>query len=135
MLDNNESFLDNNIRRSAKTDERGVFMYDNIGGKIKSLAKVVGVGGAVISGVAFFICIIIAAANEEWDTMAGIIITFLILMPGCIIASYPLYGFGELIEKVSTIAGKAAQPKAAIRPQQTVDDTYAPAISDDLPEL
>ena len=119
-------------------------MYDNIGGKIKGLAKVIGIGGAVLSGLAFIICLIIAGAEDEWDTMAAILITLAVLVPVCIIASYPLYGFGELVEKVSKVAdSKQFDPEQQGKVyykdgRSTITAATipaAPVVSNDLPEL
>ncbi len=71
-------------------------MYDNIGGKIKGLAKasfIVEAIAAVITGIALWV------DTEEWWCS-------LILFCGPIVAwvsSWLLYGFGELIDKVSNI--------------------------------
>ncbi|MDR3314542.1 MAG: hypothetical protein LBS96_08850 [Oscillospiraceae bacterium] len=81
-------------------------MYNNIGGKIKGLAKIIGIGGAMLSGFALFICLIVAAGSSRWGDMMVAIIVLLILIPGCIVGSYPLYGFGELVEKVGRLAEK-----------------------------
>jgi len=110
-------------------------MYDNIGGKVKGLAKFIGVGGAVLSGLAFFICLIIAGAANEWDTMAGALITLAILIPGCIIASYPLYCAGDTNEKISqlieqknTVQMRAVAPSGKRCPkcgQQSASEAHA----------
>ena len=113
-------------------------MYSNIGTKCKSLAKIVGVGGAVLSSLGFFITLIVGLGNGNFESVAGLIVTFLILTPGCIIASFPLYGFGELVEKVSKIADSSQS-----RPGQQGNSYYAdgdsafivPVASNDLPEL
>ena len=115
-------------------------MYDNIGDKIKGLAKVIGIGGAALSGLGFIICLIIAGANDAWGTMAAILITLAVLIPVCIFASYPLYGFGELVEKVGKIAdGKCkwqAQQAATSPSAYPLNGTRTSAtVSNDLPEL
>ena len=72
-------------------------IYDNIGGKIKGLAKstfIVEAVAAVITGIAVLI---------STDILLGLII----LVVGPIVAwvsSWLLYGFGELIDKASDIA-------------------------------
>lgn len=71
-------------------------MFENIGGKIKTLAKVfcaLGIVASVISGVLLF----------TYDFFIGII-TLLLGSVGAWISSFCLYGFGELIEKVTNIA-------------------------------
>lgn len=73
-------------------------MYDNIGGKIKRLAKAtffVEAIAAVITGIALM------ASGEERAAIG-----FLVAMLGLIVAlvsSWLLYGFGELIDKTCAI--------------------------------
>lgn len=81
-------------------------MYENIGGKIKSLAKVsfiVATSLFVLSGIIFLLSAENASYRYE-DTL----ITYGVLLPilGPLfswIGTWLLYGFGELIEKVSDI--------------------------------
>lgn len=78
-------------------------MYENIGKKIKTLTKVVCVIGMVITVViaAFFIMTGVAEGN---DTL--FILGFLYLLLGpflCYIGGFMAYGYGELIDKVSSI--------------------------------
>ena len=74
-------------------------MYDNIGGKIKVLAKVsfiVEAIAAVIAGIAFMI------EDDEFILMG-----LLIMILGPVVAwvsSWMLYGFGELVDKTCEIA-------------------------------
>lgn len=74
-------------------------MYDNIGGKIKGLAKAIFILeaiAAVIGGIAFMV--------EDEDM---ILIGLLVMILGPIVAwvsSWLLYGFGELIDKTCDIA-------------------------------
>lgn len=74
-------------------------MYDNIGGKIKGLAKAVFIVeaiAAVITGIALM-------AIDEDLILFGILT--LILGPAIAwVSSWLLYGFGELIDKVCEIA-------------------------------
>ena len=73
-------------------------MYDNIGGKIKGLAKasfIVATIAEVITGIALM------AADEDL-----ILYGLLVMVVGPIVAwvsSWLLYGFGELINKASDI--------------------------------
>ena len=75
-----------------------MFNYDNIGGKIKSLAKVafiVEAIAAVISGLVMF---------AEDDDM--FLIALLVAIVGPIVAwvgSWLLYGFGQLVENSDTL--------------------------------
>lgn len=71
-------------------------MYDNISNKIKGLANAIFIIEAILS----FVLGIILLSNEE------LLYGFLTLAIGPLIAwisSWVLYGFGELIEKVSAI--------------------------------
>jgi hypothetical protein len=74
-------------------------MYDNIGGKIKGLAKatfIVEAIAAVITGIAFM-------AMDDDLVPVGLLVMIL----GPIVAwvsSWLLYGFGELIDKTCDIA-------------------------------
>ena len=76
-------------------------MYDNIGGKIKGLAKatfIVGAIAAVITGIALM-------ASDEDMIPVGL----LVMVVGPIVAwvsSWLLYGFGELIENSAIAVGK-----------------------------
>lgn len=75
-----------------------ITMYDNIGGKIKGLAKasfIVAAIAEVITGIALM------AADEDL-----ILYGLLVMVVGPIVAwvsSWLLYGFGELIDKASDI--------------------------------
>ena len=77
-------------------------MFNNIGGKIKSLAKVVcwiGIIASIIGGIVlfmedddmFFICVLIAGG--------GALISW--------VSSFVLYGFGQLVENSDILAGRA----------------------------
>ena len=76
-------------------------MFDNIGGKIKTLASVItwlGIVGSVIIGI-----ILMATAEEL--IFAGIIIAIVGSISSWI-GSFLLYGFGELVENSAIIAQK-----------------------------
>ena len=71
-------------------------MFDDIGGKIKTVAKVVcwvGIIMSVITGI-----VLISTANTVG------ILTIIVGSLGSWIGSFTLYGFGELIEKTTEIA-------------------------------
>lgn len=86
-------------------------MYDNIGGKIKGLAKIIFIVEAIaaaISGLALIV------SNEE-TVFAGLLAV--ILGPvAAWVSSWLLYGFGEIVEKVSEIErntrGEEKKPEA-----------------------
>jgi len=115
-------------------------MYNGIGGKIKGLAKFIGIGGAIIFLILGIIFCIVAddAPGRSADQYWTLAITFFVLIPASLLASFPLYGFGELVENVGQIAKNTAQPGVGIRPQTykpTNSGTYPPVVSNDLPEL
>ena len=73
-------------------------MYDNIGGKIKGLAKVICVIGIIVSVIAG----LNVFSDNEQDEFLGVL--YFIIGPLLSwIGSFCLYGFGELIEKTSNI--------------------------------
>lgn len=89
-------------------------MYKNIGTKIKALAKIIGIGGAVLCAVAAFILILLGGAYESKTLYIFAAVSFVSCFL-CIISSWPLYGFGELIEKTAAIekntrTGKSVSP-------------------------
>ena len=74
-----------------------VFMFDNIGEKIKWLAIISTILGCVFSLVGAICC---------WASEMGLV-GFMILIGGCFfswIGSFLLYGFGELIVRTTNIA-------------------------------
>ena len=74
-------------------------MFDNIGGKIKTLATVVcviGIGASIIAAIALW------AQNDRYTPT--IALGFGVLIGGCLaswIGSFFTYGFGELIEETT----------------------------------
>ena len=79
-------------------------MYDNIGRKIKDLAKTICLLEAFAAIIAGMIVIGTFADAKDGTGMIGIGI--LIMLVGSLLAwisSWLLYGFGELIEKTSNI--------------------------------
>ncbi|MBR4120296.1 MAG: hypothetical protein IKT95_00910 [Spirochaetales bacterium] len=79
-------------------------MFENIGGKIKGLAK-------VICWIGIICCVIIGIiAISEDDGLAGVII----IVAGSLLSwvgSFVLYGFGELVENSSAIRSDLSQMK------------------------
>ena len=92
-------------------------MYDNIGGKIKTLAKVtciVEVILAAISGLALMV--------DDEDLIP---IGLLVMLVGPVIAwisSWLLYGFGELISKASDIERNTRGGERKSATQAKVDE-------------
>ncbi len=83
-------------------------MFDNIGGKIKGLAKTVCYLGIAISIIIFFGLYILAGeAYYNFLQIVYMIGAFTSLLLGSAISylsALALYGFGELIEKTTEIA-------------------------------
>lgn len=91
-------------------------MFDNIGSKIKGLAK-------VCAGICIFLGVVLALVglfNESLGEMLGWIIFAII----GVICAWPLYGFGELIELVSQIAANTSK--------QNQKNTVATGLTDYL---
>lgn len=83
-------------------------MFDNIGSKIKSLAKIVCWAGIIITVIAG---IVLLASGGDVSSPIGLVL----VIAGPIsswIGSFFVYGFGELIEKTSEIA-ENTKPKGA----------------------
>lgn len=79
-------------------------MYDNIGSKIKTVAKVVGFAGIVISILTGLLFLLVAFSEEKFSYFGiGILVAIL----GSIISwasTIALYGFGQIVENTDTIA-------------------------------
>lgn len=76
-------------------------MYTNISEKVKMLAQIVGFGGLAIFSLAAIVMLI--------NRNVGGFFYMLIMAAVSFASSWPLYGFGVLIEKVSAMSdGKAA---------------------------
>lgn len=79
-------------------------MYDNIGGKIKTVAKVVGFTGIGISILTGLLFLLVAFSEEKFSYFGiGILVAFL----GSLISwvsTIALYGFGQLVENTDVIA-------------------------------
>lgn len=91
-------------------------MYDNIGGKIKGLAKaifIVGAIAAVIAGVA------IMGSDEETIVIGSLVMIFGPLIAW--VSSWLLYGFGELIDKTCDIARNTYGGERKSEAQSKVD--------------
>ena len=100
-------------------------MFENIGGKIKTLATVCTIIGIVVSiAVGIFY-------GAEADFLAGLLIIIL----GCLsswIGSFLLYGFGELIENTTEIRKNMIvsrvvdKPTSRITKNTTITKTVVP---------
>ena len=84
-------------------------MFDNIGGKIKTLAKVIcwaGIGFSIFFGLLVFIGCALSESGF-FDVVIGFFLGILLIIIGSLaswIGSFFLYGFGELIERTAEIA-------------------------------
>ena len=91
---------------------KGGFMYNNIGGKIKFLAKVIAWIGIIASIITGIIWIIIGIANASSGGGISMLIGIGIMIGGFLwswISSWGLYGYGELIEKTAETAENTAE--------------------------
>ncbi len=96
-------------------------MFDNIGGKLKSLAKKIAIAGTVIGVLCFLISVVQYAENAEYidrldSSFSSLreaavianrartgIFASLGLILASIVSSWPLYGYGQLIENSDKI--------------------------------
>ena len=75
-------------------------MFDNIGSKIKSLAKIVCWAGIILTGIIGFVMLV---SGEDVVSPVGLVV--MIVGPlSSWIGSFFVYGFGELIEKTTHIS-------------------------------
>ena len=84
-------------------------MFSNIGGKIKTLAKVlcwIGIVASVIGGITFDFIYISTTKMDGLNFVIGIVAGLLIAMLGALISwvgSFVLYGFGQLVDNSDTL--------------------------------
>lgn len=99
-----------------------IFVFDNIGGKIKILAQVVcwiGIACSVISGF------VIMASDEDMALLG-----LMIMIVGSLlswVSSFTLYGFGQLIENTDKLVLNTEKPysnKNAKQANKVNEDTY-----------
>ena len=90
-------------------------MYQNIGGKIKGLAKGLFIAQAIVYALSIFVATIITIVNAVvYETepllivayvLLGLLVGFALAVLGIFVAwisTWVLYGFGELVEKITT---------------------------------
>lgn len=82
-------------------------MYDNIGGKIKELAKIGTIIGIILSVIVGILLITLV------NSIIGIVLVF-VLPIAFWISSFPLYGFGELIDKVCNMEKNARDSEKSL---------------------
>lgn len=91
-------------------------MYSNVGNKLRTLARLCGVIGIVCAAIC-----VLAEVITMFDEFNGIVaVSGLVLGLLCVVSSWPLYAFGQLVDDVHAIRGGGAGK--------------APA-SDELPDL
>ena len=95
-------------------------MFNNIGRKIKKLAKTLCWIGIALSGI--FAIIMFVTASQAYGSELGtcVFLGFLFLIGGTLfswLSSLFTYGFGELIEKACIIAENTAPKKEDTQPQ------------------
>ena len=91
-------------------------MFDNIGGKIKTVAQVITWLGIIVSIIAFFVL-------STFDNAIGL--AFVVLIVGCLaswLSSLTLYGFGQLIQNTDILV-KTNTTNANISIQETTKTT------------
>ena len=105
-------------------------LFSNIGGRIKTVAKVtayIEMGSAVLGGVIMFF----AALSDMEELLFLLLMIPVIVMIGCFLAwlsSILLYGFGELIETNSQIRNNTAiLAKPVLREENRVHQEQAVA--------
>ena len=91
-------------------------MYDNIGGKIKGLAKAIFIIGAVVS---FIAGIVLMFVNDNL-IFVGVLIWFIGIIVSWV-SSWVLYGFGEIIDKISDIERNTQGGEMRSKAQSRVD--------------
>ena len=85
-------------------------MFNNVGGKIKSLAKILFWVGIVLSIITYVVCLCMGAMEQS---VALIFISFLVLFFGVFgswVYSVMLYAFGSIVESNEKIA-KNTEPE------------------------
>lgn len=88
-------------------------MFDNIGGKIKTLAVVV----CVVGMIASLIFAIVLWSMDSYRTPT-IALGFGVLIGGCVaswVGSFFMYGFGQLIEDTGAIRKALEKPNECVR--------------------
>ena len=95
-----------------------MFNYDNIGKKIKGAAKAIFIIESILS---LIVGLIIVTNFYDFEVVLGI----LLMIIGPIVAwvsSWLLYGFGELIDKVSGIERNTRGDKTTSETQASIDE-------------
>ena len=79
-------------------------LYENVGGKVRVVAKVIGVVGCLAMVVGLVWAIGAMVTGEDW----AVPIALGILGGGFVflVSSWPIYGFGQMIDDVNNIRNK-----------------------------
>ena len=122
-------------------------MFNNIGRKIKTLAKVIawiGMASSVISGLVTMIEIVILTKADTvlqgvWFLFLGLILGAIVAAVGCLVAWASvliLYGFGQLVENSDKLVGTGfcATKKRPIKkePKQETETEFSLSEDDDF---
>lgn len=108
-------------------------MFDNIGGKIKTLAKIIcwiGIIASVISGIA----LMASGANRYYSGPGPVLLGILTIVFGSLaswIGSFFTYGFGQLIENTDEIRGKKSSTQFEPHTEMSFTKTTTPVIPTD----
>lgn len=98
-------------------------MYENIGGKIKGLAKVI---GCILAGITILVGIISMFGSGDLGAAFMILLVTALIAFLEIISTWAFYGFGQLIESAQNIENmmkSTAQPNT----NSTATSTYNPS--------
>lgn len=88
-------------------------MYSNIGGKIKVLAKIICIIGIIVSVISGLGIIIVSSIsyNPGLSVFGGLLVIVLGILFSWL-STFFIYGFGELIEKVTEIESEIRNQKS-----------------------
>ncbi len=88
-------------------------MYSNIGGKIKVLAKIICIIGIIVSVISGLGIIIVSSIsyNPGLSVFGGLLVIVLGVLFSWL-STFFIYGFGELIEKVTEIESEIRNQKS-----------------------
>ncbi len=87
------------VQYKYKIQKEVIYIFENIGKKIKILAQAVCWIGIIISVI---YCMVIISSNNDAAIVGLLVIVFGALTSW--VSSFVLYGFGEIIEKLTVIA-------------------------------
>ena len=98
-------------------------MYANIGKKIKALAKIIG----WLMFILFLLLAISTVTNSSSiDDFFGLV--FLICGVVALVMSWPLYGFGQLIDDMHALRTRFAPEQTVVTPQPAQAPRHTPPV-------